>query len=154
VRGTGEAEYFRFEWAAYNERWADARRTWAAWRAGEGRGLRGVPPLLALVHLRLGDTVAARAVLDTAEAEQRAVLGRGHQGPAPHLLLAQVLALRGDVRGANQAFGRAVALGYTDALAAERHPALAALRPTAEFQQALRAMRRRAEEQRRQVPAD
>lgn len=79
---------------------------------------------------------------------------RGDEGYLPRLLLAQVSALRGDVRLANQWFEEAVAHGYLLAAEAERLPALAALRPTPDLQARLRWMRTRAARLRARVPPD
>lgn len=150
---TGQGAYFRFEWEALNRRWAPAAQAWRQWRAGDGEGLRMVPPVLALVYVQVADTPRARAALARAEAVQLDAIDRGDEGYLPRLLLAQVSALRGDVRLANQWFSEAVAHGYLLADEAGRLPALAALRPTPEFQARLRWMRTRAARLRAGVPS-
>lgn len=151
---TGQGAYFRFEWEALNGRWTRAAQAWQRWRAGDGEGLRMVPPVLALVYVQAADTPRARAALARAEAVQLDAIDRGDEGYLPRLMLAQVSALRGDVRLANEWFAEAVARGYLLAAEAERLPALAALRPTPEFQARLGWMRARAARLRAGVPSD
>lgn len=139
--GTGQGAYYRFEWEVLNGRWVRAARAWEQWRAGDGEGLRMVPPVLALAYMGVHDTVQAQAALARAEAVQLEEIARGHEGYLPRLYLAEVQALRGDVRAANRWFAEAVRRGYLDALAASKDPALAALRGTPEFESRLRSMR-------------
>jgi hypothetical protein len=148
---SGQGWYFRFHWEVKNGRWPGALEAWNQWRAGDGRGLRFVPPVLALSYMGVHDTVQAQAALAWAEAVQLEEIARRHEGYQPRLYLAEVQALRGDVRAANRWFAEAVRLGYLDALAASRAPALAALRGTPEFEGQLRVMRETAARLRRGV---
>jgi TolB-like protein/Tfp pilus assembly protein PilF len=148
---SGQGHYFRFLWEVQNGRWPGALNAWNQWRAGDGRGIRFVPPVLALAYMGVHDTVQAQVALARAEAFQLEEIARRHEGHQPRLHLAEVHALRGDVPAANRWFAEAVRLGYLDALAASRAPALAALRGTPQFEGQLRTMRETAARLRQEV---
>jgi TolB-like protein/Tfp pilus assembly protein PilF len=129
-----------FQWDAQNGRWGAALQAWTRWAANDGQGLVSVPPLLALAFLQAGDVESARAVLARVENEQQHHIMSRHEGYSPHLVLAQVYALRGNVPEANRYFSNAVRLGYFNVLEAGTLPTLATLRGTPEFRASLDRM--------------
>ncbi|HEU0012632.1 MAG TPA: tetratricopeptide repeat protein [Longimicrobium sp.] len=146
--GAGPGWCLVFQWDALNGRLQRARdraaeEGAAAWQCA--------PVLLALVHLRLGNPGQARVALDTAEAAARDSMEYGHDGSHPRLVLAQVYALRGDVKQANTWFADAVEHGYRHVREARRLPTLEALWKTPEFERTLQEMDGKVLRQRQQV---
>lgn len=148
---SGRGSLLLFQWDAQNGRWGAALQAWARWAADDGQGLLSVPPLLALAFLQAGDAERARAVLARVENEQQHHIMSRREGYSPHLVLAQVYAVRGNAPEANRYFSEAVRLGYFNALEAANLPTLAALRGTPEFRASLDRMRTAAARLRMQV---
>lgn len=142
-----------FEWEAQNGRWARAEEAWARWQASGGRGLRSVPPLLAMMQRARGDSAGAEATLASIERLQADRIARGDEGHLPRLLLAQVHALRGEPDAAVARLREAVRSGYLNAQAAAHHPALATLRGRRDFQALLQEMRATASRLRERLAA-